>query len=310
MSKLAFVFPGQGSQAVGMLKAYDGLPQIKETLTDAEATLGAEFVALLEQGPVEQLNQTVNTQPAMLTAGVAAFRAWCALGGARPALVAGHSLGEYSALVAAGTLEFRDALPLVRFRAQAMQEAVPEGQGAMAAILGLDDAKVREACAAAGGMVEAVNFNGPGQVVIAGEKDAVARGIEECKARGAKRALPLPVSAPFHSSLLKPAGEKLQGQLQKLTLAAPAIPLVNNVDVRVESRPDDIRHALVRQAYSPVRWVEVVRKLVELGATHVVECGPGKVLAGLAKRIAPQTPSFALADRASLEEALSCLKAS
>jgi len=310
MGKLAFVFPGQGSQAVGMLKAYAGLPEVGKTLSEAGDTLGAEFVALLDEGPAEKLNQTVNTQPAMLAAGVAAYRAWCALGGPRPAMVAGHSLGEYSALVAAGALAFRDALPLVRFRAQAMQEAVPEGQGAMAAILGLDDAKVREACAAAGGVVEAVNFNGPGQVVIAGEKNAVARGIEACKARGAKRALPLPVSAPFHSSLLKPAGERLRGYLQKLALSAPVVPLVNNVDVRVEGRPDDIRHALVRQAYSPVRWVEVVRKLVELGATHIVECGPGKVLAGLTKRIAPETPSFALADRASLEEALSCLKAS
>jgi [acyl-carrier-protein] S-malonyltransferase len=309
MSKIAFVFPGQGSQAVGMLKAYGDLPGIRETLADAEASLGAEFVALLHEGPAEKLNQTVNTQPAMLTAGVATYRAWCALGGPPPAFVAGHSLGEYSALVAAGALAFRDALPLVRFRAQAMQEAVPEGQGAMAAILGLDDDKVREACAAAGGVVEAVNFNGPGQVVIAGEKDAVARAIGHCKARGAKRALPLPVSAPFHSSLLKPAGDKLQGYLQKVALAAPGAPVVNNVDVRVESRPDDIRRALVRQAYSPVRWVEVVRKLRELGASHIVECGPGKVLSGLTKRISADVQSFALADRKSLEETLACLKA-
>jgi len=309
MNGIAFVFPGQGSQAVGMLKGYGDLPGIKETLSEAGEALGREFVALLDEGPAEKLNQTVNTQPAMLTAGVAAYRAWCALGGPRPALVAGHSLGEYSALAAAGALAFRDALPLVRFRAQAMQEAVPEGQGAMAAILGLDDGKVREGCAAAGGVVEAVNFNGPGQVVIAGEKAAVGRAIEECKARGAKRAMALPVSAPFHSSLLKAAGERLQDYLRKVALSAPAIPLVNNVDVRVESAPDGIRQALVRQAYSPVRWVEVVNKLVELGATHIVECGPGKVLAGLTRRIAPQTQSLALADRTSLEEALSCLKA-
>ena len=307
---IAFVFPGQGSQSVGMVKAYGDLPGLKETLMETEASLGAEFVALLHEGPSDKLNQTVNTQPAMLTAGIAAYRAWCALDGPRPAFVAGHSLGEYSALVAAGAIAFRDALPLVRFRAQAMQEAVPEGQGAMAAILGLDDDKAREACAAAGGVVEAVNFNGPGQVVIAGEKEAVARAIAQCKARGAKRALPLPVSAPFHSSLLKPAGDRLQAYLQKLAIAAPAVPVVNNVDVRVESRPDDIRGALVRQAYSPVRWVEVVRKLLELGATHVVECGPGKVLAGLTRRISPDTPSFALADRKSLEETLACLKAS
>ncbi|HEY6821138.1 MAG TPA: ACP S-malonyltransferase [Burkholderiales bacterium] len=309
MTKIAFLFPGQGSQSVGMLKAYGGLPELDKVLAEAREILGNEFAALLDEGPAEKLNQTVNTQPAMLTAGFAAYRAWCALGGAKPQLVAGHSLGEYTALVAAGALAFRDALPLVRVRAHAMQEAVPEGQGAMAAILNLEDDKVREACAAAGGVVEAVNFNAPGQVVIAGEKGAVARAIEQCKARGARRALPLPVSAPFHSSLLKPAGERLKVELQKITVSAPLIPLVNNVDVKIEPRPDDIRHALVRQAYSPVRWVEVIQRMLELGATHLVECGPGKVLAGLAKRIAPEVPSFALADRKSLEEALACLKA-
>ena len=307
--KLAFLFPGQGSQSVGMLKAYAGLADVDKVVADAREILGGEFAALLDEGPAEKLNQTVNTQPAMLTAGYAAYRAWCALGGPKPELVAGHSLGEYTALVAAGALAFRDALPLVRLRAHAMQEAVPEGQGAMAAILNLEDDKVREACAAAGGVVEAVNFNAPGQVVIAGEKAAVARAIEQCKARGAKRALPLPVSAPFHSSLLKPAGERLKVELQKITVSAPLIPVVNNVDVKVEARPDDIRHALVRQAYSPVRWVEVIQRMVELGATHLVECGPGKVLAGLTKRINGDLPSFALADRKSLEETLSCLKA-
>ena len=307
--KIAFVFPGQGSQSVGMLKGYDGLASISNTREELGEILGKEFLALLDEGPAEKLNQTVNTQPAMLSAGVAAYRAWCALGGPKPQMLAGHSLGEYSALVAAGAIALRDALPLVRFRAQSMQEAVPEGKGAMAAILNLEDDKVREACAAAGGIVEAVNFNAPGQVVIAGEKEAVARAIEQCKARGAKRALPLPVSAPFHSSLLKPAGEKLQAYLQNITLTAPAIPVVNNVDVKAESRPDDIRRALVRQAYSPVRWVETIRAMLEQGATHIVECGPGKVLSGLTKRIAAETPSFALADRKSLEEALACLKA-
>ena len=307
--KIAFVFPGQGSQAVGMLKGYEGLPSISNTREEAGEILGNEFLALLDEGPAEKLNQTVNTQPAMLSAGVATFRAWCALGGPKPEMVAGHSLGEYSALVAAGAIALRDALPLVRFRAQSMQEAVPEGKGAMAAILNLDDDKVREACAAAGGVVEAVNFNAPGQVVIAGEKEAVARAIEQCKARGAKRALPLPVSAPFHSSLLKPAGEKLQSYLQNITVSSPVIPVLNNVDVKTESRPDDIRRALVRQAYSPVRWAETVRRMVELGATHVIECGPGKVLAGLTRRIAPDVQSFALADRKSLEETLACLKA-
>ncbi|HZQ75482.1 MAG TPA: ACP S-malonyltransferase [Burkholderiales bacterium] len=308
--KIAFVFPGQGSQSVGMLKAYAGLPDVDAVVAEARAILGGGFASLLDEGPAEQLNQTVNTQPAMLTAGYAAYRAWCGLGGPKPHLVAGHSLGEYTALVAAGALAFRDALPLVRLRASAMQEAVPAGQGAMAAILNLDDDKVREACAAAGGIVEAVNFNAPGQVVIAGEKAAVERAIEQCKARGAKRALPLPVSAPFHSSLLKPAGERLKVELQKITVSAPLIPLVNNVDVKIEARPDDIRHALVRQAYSAVRWVEVIRRMLAEGVTHVVECGPGKVLAGLTKRIAPEAQSFALADRKSLEEALACLKAS
>ena len=307
--KLAFLFPGQGSQSVGMLKAYAGLPEVDQVVKEAREILGGEFLTLLDEGPAEKLNLTVNTQPAMLTAGYAAYRAWCALGGAKPQLVAGHSLGEYTALVAAGALAFRDALPLVRLRATAMQEAVPEGQGAMAAILNLEDDKVREACAAAGGVVEAVNFNAPGQVVIAGEKAAVGRAIEQCKARGAKRALPLPVSAPFHSSLLKPAGERLKLELQKITVSAPLIPLLNNVDVKAKVRPDDIRHALVRQAYSPVRWVEIIRRMLELGATHLVECGPGKVLSGLTKRIAADVPSFALADRKSLEEALACLKA-
>jgi [acyl-carrier-protein] S-malonyltransferase len=308
--RLAMVFPGQGSQSVGMLRGYAGLPAVDETLAEARAVLGEAFIQLLDQGPEESLNQTVNTQPAMVTAGTAAFRAWRALGGPMPDLVAGHSLGEYTALVAAGALGFRDCLPLVRFRAQAMQEAVPAGEGAMAAILSLEDEKVIAACAEAGGVVEAVNFNAPGQVVIAGEKGAVERAIAACKARGARRAMPLPVSAPFHSSLMRPAGARLAPYLEKVSIGVPQAPLVNNVDVKIESDPSLIRDALVRQAYSPVRWVETIRRMLELGATHIVECGPGKALAGMTKRIAEGVQSFALADRASLEQALLAMRRS
>ena len=304
--KLAMVFPGQGSQAVGMVRGYGGLPGVEETLSEARDALGAEFVTLLAEGPAEKLNLTLNTQPAMVTAGTAAFRAWRALGGPMPAMVAGHSLGEYTALVAAGAIAFGDCLPLVRLRAQSMQEAVPEGQGAMAAILMLDDDAVRAACAEAGGTVQAVNFNAPGQVVIAGEKAAVERAMEGCKAKGAKRAMLLPVSAPFHSTLMKPAAAKLETYLARLALAAPQVSVVNNVDVAVETNPERIKQALVRQAASPVRWVETIQKMVDSGVTHIVECGPGKVLAGMTKRIAPGVKSFAAADRASLEEALKC----
>jgi [acyl-carrier-protein] S-malonyltransferase len=298
------VFPGQGSQAVGMMKGYEGLPSINETLAEAGHVLGNDFLKILDEGPVELLNLTVNTQPAMVTAGYAAYRAWIALGGRRPDVVAGHSLGEYTALTAAGALAFADALPAVRFRAQAMQEAVPAGQGAMAAILGLDDDAARAACAEAGGEVQAVNFNAPGQVVIAGEAQAVARAIEKCKARGAKRAMPLPVSAPFHSTLMRPAAERLKGYLEKVSMHAPGIPLVNNVDVKIVGDTAGIKDALVRQAASPVRWVETIQAMLASGVTHIVECGPGKVLAGLTRRIAKEVPSFALADRASLEQAL------
>jgi [acyl-carrier-protein] S-malonyltransferase len=307
--KIAMVFPGQGSQAVGMLKGYDGLPGVAEVRAEAAAALGGDFLKLLDEGPAGQLNLTVNTQPAMVTAGYAAYRAWLGLGGPRPEMVAGHSLGEYTALVAAGALTFADCLPLVRFRAQAMQEAVPEGKGAMAAILNLDDELVKQACASAGGEVQAVNFNSPGQVVIAGEKAAVERAVEACKAAGAKRAIPLPVSAPFHSSLMKPAAERLAQELQKTNMSKPQMTLVNNVDVRVEREPQAIRDALARQAASPVRWVETINKMVAMGATHIVECGPGKVLAGMTKRIAPNVQSFALADRAALEQALQGVKA-
>jgi [acyl-carrier-protein] S-malonyltransferase len=304
--KLAMVFPGQGSQAVGMLKGYEGLPEIKLVREEAAAVLGADFLRLLDEGPAENLNQTVNTQPAMVTAGYAAYRAWRALGGAQPEVVAGHSLGEYTALVAAGAMAFKDCLPLVRFRAQSMQEAVPQGHGAMAAILMLEDQKVMEACAQAGGEVQAVNFNAPGQVVIAGERAAVERAIEACKAKGAKRAMPLPVSAPFHSTLMKPAAEKLRGFLGSVGISTPRIPVVSNVDVAIVAEPEKIKDSLVRQAASPVRWVETIRKMRDMGVTHVIECGPGKVLAGMTKRIAPELQSLAAADRASLEEALKC----
>jgi [acyl-carrier-protein] S-malonyltransferase len=308
--KLAMVFPGQGSQAVGMLQAYAGLAGVEDVRREAAEALGADFLPLLDAGPAEALNLTVNTQPAMVTAGCAAYRAWCALDGPQPEVVAGHSLGEYTALVAAGAIAFRDCLPLVRFRAQAMQEAVPEGQGAMAAILNLDDTAVHAACeeAAQGEVVQAVNFNAPGQIVIAGHKAAVARAMEACKARGAKRALPLPVSAPFHSSLMRPAAERLRGYLERVAVSEPAITLVNNVDVATRAQAAEIKDALVRQAASPVRWVETIQKMKAMGVTHVLECGPGKVLAGMVKRIDGALHSHALADKASLEQALAALK--
>lgn len=308
--KLAFVFPGQGSQSVGMMQGYAGLPGVDEVRAEAQTALGAEFLRLLDEGPAEALALTVNTQPAMVTAGIAAFRAWTALGGPAPSLVAGHSLGEYAALVAAAALRLRDCLPLVRFRAEAMQQAVPEGVGAMAAIMSLDEEAVRAACAdaAQGEVVQAVNFNAPGQVVIAGHKAAVARAIAACKARGAKRAMSLPVSAPFHSSLMQPAGERLREYLGNVPLTAPSIDVINNVDVAIVRSPDEIRDALVRQAASPVRWVEIVQAMAARGVTHILECGPGKVLAGLVKRIAPEVQGISLADRAALEEALSTVK--
>lgn len=308
--KLAMIFPGQGSQSVGMLRAYAGLPGIHEIRDQAAAVLGADFVNMLDVGPVEALGMTVNTQPAMVTAGVAAFRAWNALGGPRPAVVAGHSLGEYAALVAADAIEFQECLLLVRHRAEAMQAAVPAGEGAMAAILNLDDAGVIAACAesAQGEAVQAVNFNAPGQVVIAGSKNAVARAMEACKARGARRAMQLPVSAPFHSSLMQPAAEALRTYLEKLSVLTPSIPVINNVDVCIESESAKIKDALVRQAAAPVRWVEIINKMAEMGVTHVIECGPGKVLAGLTKRINSNLRGYALADRESLEQALAAVR--
>lgn len=308
--KLAFVFPGQGSQSVGMLDGFGLDAAVADTLSQASIALGEDVAALIAQGPAERLALTVNTQPAMLVASVAALRAWQAAGGAGPVAVAGHSLGEYSALVAAGSLSLTDAVPLVRVRAQAMQDAVPVGVGTMAAILGLDDDAVRAACAEAaqGEVVEAANYNAPAQVVIAGHTAAVARACEAAKARGAKRAMPLPVSAPFHSSLLAPAGQRLREVLAGIDVRAPEVPLVNNVDVASESDPARIRDALVRQASGPVRWVEVVHALRAAGATHLVEFGPGKVLAGLAKRIDPELVALAVHDAASLQAALAATR--
>lgn len=308
--KFAFVFPGQGSQAIGMLNGFGDNPVVRETLAEASEAIKVDLAKLIAEGPKEELDLTTNTQPVMLAAAVATWRAWLAAGGAMPSLVAGHSLGEYSALVAAGVIQFADAVPLVRFRAQAMQEAVPVGQGGMAAILGLSDEDVRAACAdaAQGEVVEPVNFNAPAQVVIAGHKSAVERACEAAKARGAKRALVLPVSAPFHSSLLQPASVKLRDYMAGLTFVAPSLPLINNVDVAVLDDPESIKDALVRQAASPVRWVETVQKFAAEGVTHVIECGPGKVLAGLTKRINGDLSGDAIVDQASLERILELVK--
>ncbi|MCX7814012.1 MAG: ACP S-malonyltransferase [Tepidimonas ignava] len=317
MTAFAFVFPGQGSQSVGMLDGWGDHPVVRATLEEASDALGEDIGRLIHEGPKEALALTTNTQPVMLVAGVAAWRVWQAEGGADPIAVAGHSLGEYSALVAAGALSLADAAPLVRFRAQAMQQAVPVGAGAMAAILGLDADAVRAGCAEAqasmapnsGEVVEAVNFNDPAQTVIAGSKAAVDKACEVLKARGAKRALPLPVSAPFHSSLMRPAAEALRERLATVPLQAPRIPVVNNIDVAVETDPARIRDALVRQAAGPVRWVECVQALRARGAQAIVECGPGKVLLGLTKRIDPQVQAAALYDPATLTEVKALLAA-
>ena len=308
MKSFAFVFPGQGSQAVGMLDAWDSHPVVAQTLAEASDALGEDIGQLIRSGPKEALALTTNTQPVMLVAGVAAYRVWMSETGIAPSVVAGHSLGEYSALVASGVLSLVQAAPLVRFRAQAMQDAVPVGVGAMAAILGMDAARVIDGCAEAvrtfgagtAEIVEAVNFNDPMQTVIAGSKAAVEKACEVLKANGAKRALPLPVSAPFHSSLMKPAAERLLEQLAGIDLAAPRIPVVNNVDVAIESDASGIRDALYRQAFSPVRWVECVQAVKARGPTLLVECGPGKVLAGMVKRIDPELTGMPLHDPASL----------
>ncbi len=306
MKPFAFVFPGQGSQSVGMLDAWGDHPAVAQTLAEASEALHEDIGALIKAGPKEQLDLTANTQPVMLTAAVACYRAWRAEGGDAPQAVAGHSLGEYSALVAAGALTLAQAVPLVRLRAQAMQEAVPVGVGAMAAILGLDAAVVvegcREAAASSGEVVEAANFNDPKQIVIAGTKAGVDAACEVLKAKGAKRALPLAVSAPFHSSLMKPAAERLKGALEGVALQSPTIAVVNNIDVSAPTGVAEIKDALYRQAFGPVRWTEVIGALKARGLLHIVECGPGKVLAGMVKRIDAELQSATLLDPATLQQ--------
>ena len=309
MTKFAFVFPGQGSQSRGMMNGYADFPVVRDTFIEASDVLKQNLWQLVAEGSDADLNATVNTQPLMLAAGVAVYRAWQGQGGAAPALLAGHSLGEYTALVAAGALSFTDALPLVRFRAQGMQEAVPEGVGGIAAILGLDDEVVRAVCAegAQGEVLEAVNFNSPGQVVIAGNRAAVERGMELAKAKGAKRAIMLPMSVPSHCSLLKGAAEQLRAYLDKVSIQAPSIPVLHNADVASYSDAAKIKDALVRQLYSPVRWVETVQALGKQGITHNVECAPGKVLAGLNKRIDTNQQALSINDGEALKAVLTAL---
>lgn len=307
MTQFAFVFPGQGSQTVGMLAdmaaAY---PVIEETFAEASAALGYDLWALVQQGPVEELNKTWQTQPALLSASVALWRVWQQQGGKTPVLMAGHSLGEYSALVCAGVIAFADAVRLVELRGKFMQEAVPEGTGAMSAIIGLDDVSIAKACetAAEGQIVSPVNYNSPGQVVIAGHKEAVERAGAACKAAGAKRALPLPVSVPSHCALMKPAAEKLAVELNAITFNAPQIPVINNVDVKCETSPEAIRSALVRQLYSPVQWTKSVEFMASQGVEHLYEVGPGKVLTGLTKRIVDTLTASAINEPAAMSEAL------
>lgn len=310
MKKFAFVFPGQGSQSIGMLNGFADNVVVRQTIAEASEALQFDLARLIGEGPKEDLDLTTNTQPIMLAAAVAFYRAWIAAGGAIPSLVAGHSLGEYSALVASGVIPFHDAVRLVRFRAQAMQEAVPVGQGGMAAILGLSDDVVLEICAASaqGEVVEAVNFNAPAQVVIAGHKNAIARACDAAKARGAKRALLLSVSAPFHSSLLKPASDRLRDFMADMAFSVPQIPVINNVDVVIENDPLRIKDALVRQAANPVRWVETIQGVALEGVAHVIECGPGKVLTGLTKRINADLMADALFDQASLDKILELMR--
>ena len=307
--KFAFVFPGQGSQSVGMMDAWAAHPAAMKVIADASAALGEDLGALMAQGPAEQLSLTTNTQPAMLTAGVAMYEAWRAAGGPAASMMAGHSLGEYAALTAAGSLSLADAVRLVRIRADAMQAAVPVGTGAMAAVLGLDDDSVRKACeqGAEGEIVEAVNFNAPSQVVIAGHVAAVERAMVAAKALGAKRAVLLPVSAPFHSSLLKPAAAVLSDALSQVTVNKPNVAVINNVDVAIEQDPGKIRDALVRQAWHAVRWVEIIQAMKAQGITHVVECGPGKVLSGMVKRIEPDMVAMSVTDPDSMQVALDTL---
>ncbi|GAB3376170.1 ACP S-malonyltransferase [Massilia agri] len=311
MSKFAFLFTGQGAQAVGMLNGFAGNPVVEQTVLEASEALGFDLGKLIAEGPKEDLDLTTNTQPVMLTAAVAVYRAWIAAGGPVPNLVAGHSLGEYSALVAAGVIKFKDAVPLVRFRAQSMQDAVPVGQGGMAVVLGLQADDVRAVCteAAQGEVVEAVNFNEPTQIVIAGHAAAIDRACEIAKAKGAKRAMKLAVSAPFHSSLLKPASDRLREYMENIEFSAPQIDLINNVDVAILHDPAAIKDALVRQAAGPVRWVETMQKVAASGVTQVIECAPSKTLIGMAKRIDPVLVGEALVDQASLERVLAAVKA-
>jgi [acyl-carrier-protein] S-malonyltransferase len=311
MSKVAFVFPGQGSQSVGMLTPWDQDRAVLDIVQRASEALGEDIGRLIAEGPAEALDLTVNTQPCMLVASYAAYAAWTAAGGPTPAVMAGHSLGEYTALVAAGALRLEDAVPVVRFRAQVMQEAVPVGVGTMAAILGLDDVQVEEACARARAgtdeVVQAVNFNAPSQVVIAGHRAAVARACEAAKSLGAKRAVGLPVSVPFHCSLLEPAAARLAQRLETVAVQRPSVPVINNIDVASPELPAAIKDALARQAAGPVRWTQIVTRMSAEGVTHVVECGPGRVLSGLTRRIAPSLVSLAVSDPTSLRQALDAI---
>jgi [acyl-carrier-protein] S-malonyltransferase len=310
--KFACVFPGQGSQSIGMMKGYADFPVVRETFTEASSVLGQDFWTMVNDGSIDELNLTVNTQPLMLMAGIAVYRAWQSLGDVNPAVMAGHSLGEYTALVASGALAFSDALSLVRFRAEVMQQAVPEGTGAMAAILGLDDEVVEALCdeitnSSDGELLQPANFNSPGQIVIAGHKNAVLRGMELARSKGAKRALMLPVSIPSHCSLMSQAAGKLQQRLELLMLRAPETPLLHNADMQRHENPECIKRILIRQLCSPVRWTEIVRSFASAGVTHVVECGPGKVLSGLNKRIDANLQSLALADSVALHHAADIL---
>jgi [acyl-carrier-protein] S-malonyltransferase len=311
--KFAFVFPGQGSQSVGMMNGYTDLPIIQETFQEASDILKQDFWSMVNSGPADDLNLTINTQPLMLTAGIAVYRAWGSLGGEPPALMAGHSLGEYTALVASEALSFTDALALVRFRAQAMQQAVPEGVGGMAAILGMDDEIIETICRDITNQnseesLEPANFNSPGQIVIAGHKNAILRGIELAKSKGAKRAIMLPMSIPSHCSLMKPAADNMRQQLAHVTLQPPRIPILHNADVKTHADAVDIKEILIRQLTSPVRWVDTIKALAANGITHVVECGPGKVLAGLNKRIDPNLQQLSLADGEAIKQAINHLR--
>lgn len=310
--KFACIFPGQGSQSMGMMDGYADFPIVRETFAEGSDILGEDFWAMVHDGPADKLNLTINTQPLMLMAGIAVYRAWNTLGNVKPVFMAGHSLGEYTALVASGALALGDALPLVRFRAEVMQQAVPEGTGAMAAILGLDDEMVQAICdeitnSSDGELLEPANFNSPGQIVVAGHRNAVLRGMELAKAKGAKRALMLPVSIPSHCSLMSQAAEKMRKRLDEVTLITPEIPLLHNADVQQHEDPEAIKTILIRQLFSPVRWTEIIRFFADAGVTHVVECGPGKILSGFNKRISANLQSMALTDGVAIRNANSIL---